>query len=136
MHIYLKIAIGVILGFLTSGGVIWPENNRFSYIKGSLSIETILILSIFGLCAGVWVGLASLKDRKQKKRILNRYIDLYSYFLVGCSWVSAKGLYYMSDLSMYDGRYLTIYFFGFIGIGLALSGVIHLLKKDKGNLTC
>jgi len=128
---HLKIIIGAILGFLTTG-LNWPDKNGFSYIK-NLPINTILIICLFGLCGGIWVGLACLKDRNLKKLFINRYVDLYSYFLVGCSSVSVIGIYNLSDLSVYDGRYVTIYFFGFVGIGLVLSGAIHLLNRYRGD---
>lgn len=119
----IKILLAVVAAAITG----LPQGiNAKPLLKAPIVPETtIYIIIAFGLFGGIWMALCLIKERTKNEYFLSKYIDLYTYFLVGAFCIGLpiflknQEIYWQSNV-IFNG-----YFFTASGVGLCLGGVLN-----------
>ncbi|TAK61706.1 hypothetical protein [Methylobacter sp.] len=90
---------------------------------------TIYIIIAFGLISGIAMAFNLIKERTHNKSFISKYIDLYTYFVVGVLciglpiFIQNQGINWQSNV-LFNG-----YFFTAAGIGLVIGGGLNYVIK-------
>jgi len=94
-----------------------------------IPVETILIITIFGLVAGAFMGFSMINDRISPRFFLGKYFDLYACFLVGTLCIGLP-IFIQNGVTEWQSNLLfSGYFFTSAGIGLLIGGLIFYGTK-------
>jgi hypothetical protein len=88
---------------------------------------TIYIIIAFGLFGGIWMATCLIKERTKNDYFLSKYIDLYTYFLVGTFCIGLPIFLQNQEISWRSNILFNGYFFTASGIGLFIGGVINYI---------
>jgi len=93
-------------------------------------VITIYIIIAFGLFGGGIMAIALLKERINKSFFLSKYIDLYTYFMVGSLCIAIPIFIQNTGLNLQDKTLFLGYFFAATGSGIVVGGAIsNAIKK-------
>ena len=115
-----KVLIAFVAGVLT--GLPQGLDAQPLFNAPIIPTETISIILVFGIFGGIAMGVALIKERHKTQYRVSKYLDLYTYFLVGVLCIAIPTFIQNFHHGWQSNTLLTGYFFGSVGLGLLIGG--------------
>jgi len=109
-----------------------PQGINASPLQGMAEVipaDTVYIITAFGLIGGVLMAFGLIKERLKNKYFPSKYIDLYTFFVVGVLCIGLPIFFQNHGDDWQSSNLFMGYFFTAAGLGLLIGGALNYAIK-------
>jgi len=109
-----------------------PQGINASPLPGMsqvIPLDTVYVITAFGLIGGALMAFGLIKERSKNKYFLSKYIDLYTFFVVGMLCIGLPIFIQNYGVDWQSSILFIGYFFTAAGLGLLIGGVLNYVIK-------